>query len=165
MFKRFVTLCRLADIDYSIDGGTPLAAIRSQKFIPWDYDVDVIIFSDDQMFHLLQGMHQSGFGYDLSRLEFKFAPLVWEDEGCKKPTLDVCLMIKEDGKYLPKELGLRACFPEWWYLEENMFPLRTYMFEGQKVTGPNKPEPWLTRFYGDWQTPTPEYKYKMQLKP
>lgn len=43
----FDQLCREHNLRYYIAYGTLLGAVRHQGFIPWDDDIDVVMFRDD----------------------------------------------------------------------------------------------------------------------
>lgn len=47
ILKDFIKICEENDLDYYIYGGSLIGAIRHEGFIPWDDDLDVIMFRDD----------------------------------------------------------------------------------------------------------------------
>lgn len=47
LLDQFDKLCREHNLRYFVDYGTLLGAVRHQGFIPWDDDIDVVMFRDD----------------------------------------------------------------------------------------------------------------------
>ena len=47
LLKKFDEVCKKYNLTYFVEYGTLLGAVRHQGFIPWDDDIDVIMFRDD----------------------------------------------------------------------------------------------------------------------
>lgn len=47
ILKDFIDICEENNLDYYLFFGTEIGAVRHQGFIPWDDDIDVIMFRDD----------------------------------------------------------------------------------------------------------------------
>lgn len=56
LLQSFDTVCKKHDIDYWLDYGTLLGAIRHQGFIPWDTDTDVGMLRSDYALFLDKGV-------------------------------------------------------------------------------------------------------------
>lgn len=49
ILNMFLNVCKKHNLHYFTEGGTTLGAVRHKGFIPWDDDIDVIMFRDDFM--------------------------------------------------------------------------------------------------------------------
>ena len=47
LLKELDTICKKHNITYYIDGGSAIGAIRHNGFIPWDDDIDVVMYRDE----------------------------------------------------------------------------------------------------------------------
>ena len=62
------------DIKYSLNGGTLLGAMRNGDFIPWDWDVEYIIYGDVIWYDLISRL--KSLGLDVTVTIFSGAPKI-----------------------------------------------------------------------------------------
>lgn len=139
------------DINYWLDGGTLIGAIRHKGLIAWDDDLDVLIDSKDEPKLLAIVPLIEKLGY---RFYTKYGD--WKIDG-PGGTLDILLMTLSDGAwYYTNERhkwrwGKRDEKPLHYY-DYELFPLKEYTFGSITVYGPHDPYPYLNSIYGDtWQ--------------
>ena len=68
ILKDFIEFCDKYQIDYFVDGGTALGCVRHKGFIPWDDDIDVLMFRD-QYKKFLKYRHEFDDKYDILTME------------------------------------------------------------------------------------------------
>jgi phosphorylcholine metabolism protein LicD len=156
------TLLRENHIDYSMDGGTLLGAVRHKGMIPWDDDGDIIIMDRDKARFLalkdrLQekgilvadtGLEALKLTFDADTLKTRFGIL--EKEAAN---LDIFFMEENpDGMVRPKSNYYKHLFPKEYFPREELQNLQDYPFGPPSkrlfLKGPADPIRYLKTFYG-----------------
>ena len=84
MLKDFIKICEDNDIIYFVNGGTLLGAIRHGGFIPWDDDIDLMMFRKDfkklnsifdnetnEKYRLINVLNEETYHYTFARIMLK----------------------------------------------------------------------------------------------
>lgn len=148
------------DLNYFIDGGTLLGAIREGGQIKFDDDVDLGMFKEDydkliSLKYKLFNKHKLFLredGYCIKILSnYCFTRIIDDDEVKKICGIDIFEFKKEEGVIMLALEENYKRFVNCYYLEEELYPLKEYTYDDLIVLGANDGVPYLERYYGDWK--------------
>lgn len=131
------------NVSYSIIAGTLLGAVRHKGLIPWDDDLDIIVFEDHEAAFLsLKTMFESN-GYHIRPMSW--APTcrgykICSNIGHVEADVFLAKIVKDRVDYGLSEYG-------YYFLEKDFFPLKKYFFGEMLVMGPHDPYPYLDLCY------------------
>ena len=152
-------ILNIYNIDYWMEGGTLLGALRHQGIIPWDEDADIQILDKDEykLEELKPIFNKFGYSMDKTWWGYKIYPsdgIIIKDFNWKYPGLDIFVaeIFKDDDiklryKYPQAQERFSKCFSYY----KDIYPLKRYKFGSFEINGPNNPYTYLNSCYGnDW---------------
>ena len=160
MLKDVHEIFELKKIPYWIDFGTLLGAIRHQGIIPWDDDIDlsIDINNEEKLLQLKPLFEKLDYVLLKSKHDiYKIFPV--DGKPVKKndfkfPYIDIFLRERELGNYYYLKNNKKTTFhgkrdgQPLFIKEEELFPLKEYIFGQLTVKGPHNPYPFIIALYG-----------------
>jgi lipopolysaccharide cholinephosphotransferase len=130
------------NINYWIEGGTLLGAVRHQGIIPFDDDLDIGIMHADEI--RLQDILTdfTDLGYKVRYQSFYTI--------CSKVCIDIFIFRQKDDKFLYSNFRALDRFPNDFFYVNELFPLKKYQFGEIEIYGPNESKGNLDRAYPEW---------------
>jgi len=162
----FISLCSTYNIDYFITYGSLLGCLRNQKFIPWDSDIDVIIFEKDH--HLLYSLKDKINSDGFHLVNEKFISRIYYSK-TNKCHIDISFMTLQNKKlfdYYGRFSFKTDVYKKFIFDTNIIFPLQKSIFENIEVFIPNKPIEYLEQIYGEKciDYPLPRMNYGENLE-
>ena len=147
-FFEIINILKSKNIFFFLQGGVLLGAVRNNDFIPWDWDVEISLFSDEffkKRELIKNALLENGFKIfkeNYEREKIKIDVYKYQDYATTGYTLFGWTLNKEKNKILRGEINIPSKFMD------NMEKI-TFFDEEFYCPGPVKD--YLTYQYGNWR--------------
>lgn len=135
MLKDTIEIFETVGIKYSTDGGTMMGMVRNKGLIPWDDDIDLLMFHHDEpkLRRLKPIFEKLGynliFDYSVYRVS-KIGNPTANGIRFTYPVLEISLVYRNQNSKRIEYTNwmMLDTFPKEWFPEDKFFPLKRYKF-------------------------------------
>lgn len=155
------------EIEYIIIGGSLLGATREKKIILWDDDIDIVILNmhNEYLEIIEKGLKKSNY---YIKQNMNYSTYIVEKH-TDLHLIDLFLFEKAYDENEKKQIyrfkfPFNYKYPKEFFYNEELYPLKDYIFGKLVVKGPNNAVNYLDRTYGvDWNTNYKKWNSKTNL--
>lgn len=158
--KKTIQIFDKYNLHYWASEGTLLGSIREKSIIKYDDDIDISILKEDYM----RLIYDKNIRNDLNNLglhliipeditTYQIIKIVTQNKNNdytkNKIFIDIMPRHKNNNRYILSEKHARNVWPNSYFNDNELFPLKKNKLNNLTINIPNNPIPYLNRRYGD----------------